>query len=102
MQHGRDDMGPAPQGLTSEPVDPMSMQEQPSADVARFVEPRARPDPPFPAALPAGPLDEIGVHASTLWHHSLSAAANADAIESLDLNTCHVRPEAEGALAHGM
>ena len=36
MQRGRDNMGPAPQGLTSEPVDPMSMQEQPSADVVRF------------------------------------------------------------------
>ena len=36
IQRGRDNMGPAPQGLTSEPVDPMSKQEQPSADVVRF------------------------------------------------------------------
>ena len=36
IQRRRDNLGPAPQGLTSEPVDPMSMQEQPSADVVRF------------------------------------------------------------------
>ena len=54
---------------------------------------------PILTGLRGQPPADLGALAAALSRLSLFAAANADAIESLDLNPFLVRPEGEGALA---